>query len=68
MQFGTAVNALGIAKVSSSWGNNISGGSDPYTEKMASIGIDMSLGNIIYGKSSTVQPSALRSLCLIRAY
>lgn len=68
VQFGTATNALGIFQIVSSWNNNISGGSDIYTEKMSSIGIDMSLSNTIYGKSSTVQPSALRSLCLIRSY
>ena len=68
VQFGTATNALGIFQIVSSWNNNISGGSEIYTEKMSSIGIDMSLSNTIYGKSSTVQPSALRSLCLIRSY
>lgn len=68
VQFGTATNAFGIFQIVSSWNNNISGGSDIYTEKMSSLGIDMSLSNTIYGKSSTVQPSALRSLCLIRSY
>lgn len=46
--------------------NNLAGSDDAYVEEIIKLAFDASDSSSVYGRASTVQPSALRSLLCIK--